>query len=123
MAFQNKSDRAGDMAVRSGVLAGLEQLQIQHQGARGAVFESGIPQLDDAPERHVEADHVAGFFHGGEEILALPVAGIEGRHRLARRIALNVLPVTFEVFALQFFLELFQYFGHRITPLFDSGLF
>ena len=50
MAFQNKSDRAGDMAVRAGVFTGLEQLQIQHQGARRAVFQSWVPQLDDAAE-------------------------------------------------------------------------
>ncbi len=99
----------------AGVLARLKQLQIQHQGARSAVFESWIPKLDDAAERDIEADDIAGFFHGGEEILAFPVAGVEGRHRLACGIALNVLPVTFEVLAFQLFLELFQYFRHSVT--------
>ena len=115
MAFQDEPDRARHMAVRQRIFAGLEQLQIQYQGARGAVFQRRIPQLDDTPERDIEADHLAGFFHGGEEVFAFPVAGVEGRHRLACHIALLILPIALEVLALQLVFELFQCFGHNVT--------
>ena len=80
--------------------------------------------MNDAAKRHVEADNVAGFLHGGKEVFAFPKTSFERRHRLAIDIALLVLPVAFEIFALEFFLESFECFGHGfyLRGLFESYL-
>jgi hypothetical protein len=56
--------------------------------------------LKHPAERNIQTDHVAGFFHGGKKIFAFPMTWPERRHRLAVSVTLNVLPVSFEVFAL-----------------------
>ncbi len=115
MAFENESNGARHVAVRQRVFARFEHLQIQNQSPRRAVFERGVPQLNDAAERDVEADDVAGFFHSGEKVSAFPKARFEGRHRLAIDIALRILPVAFEVLALELLFESFERFGHGVT--------
>jgi hypothetical protein len=44
------------------------------------------------------------------------VTGFERGHGLAVGIALDVLPIAFEILALQLFLEGPQFFGHRLFP-------
>ena len=123
VAFQDETDRAGHVAVGQGVFTGLEQLQIEHQRTRCAVLERRVPQLNDAAKRDIQADNVAGFFHGGKKIFAFPKASVERRHRLAIDIPLLVLPVAFEILALQFFFEGFKCFRHRSTSVLYLNLF
>ena len=99
--------------MRESVLPRLQQLQVQHQSARGAVFQRRIPHLNHAPERDIEPDHFTGLFHGGKKILSLPKAGRKGGDGLTINIALSALPVTLEVFALELFFESLKCFGHE----------
>src|SRR5882724_10594976 len=117
MAFENETNRPSHMTVRQRILAGLEQLKIQDQRARGAVFERRIPHLDYAPERYIQADHIPGFFHGGKKIFSFPMARLERRHRLAVDIALNVLPITFEILTFELCLKSLECVSHKIILL------
>src|SRR5262245_6362696 len=117
MTLQNETNRAGHMAVRWRILAGLEQLKVQNQGARRTILERRVPHLNHAPEGDVQADHVAGFFHGGEKIFSLPVARLERRYWLTVDVALNILPIAFEILAFQFFLKSPQCISHRLILL------
>jgi hypothetical protein len=72
--------------------------------------------LNYPPKRKIEPDNFAGFFDGGKELFALPMTRFIRGHRFSINIALNILPIAFEILTLKFILECFEYFGHDSLP-------
>ena len=106
-AADDEADRAHDVAMGLGDLAGFDELRAHEHGVGRRHLESGRAKCDEPPEGIFQPQRLSGSFDRARDVPPFPHTRLEGRFRLVVVTpAADDVPIADEIFLIQLAIQL-----------------